>query len=46
MAPPLLRFVKQFHRGTWFSDASLEAVGGLCLWTVVRWRYTMTKEEI
>ena len=31
LAAPFFRFVKQTHRRTWFSDASFEAVGGLCL---------------
>ena len=45
LAAPFFRFVKQPHKRTWFSDASFEAVGGLCLETGVYWRYNLTGEE-
>ena len=38
-------FVKQTHRRTWFSDASFEAVGELCLETEVYWRHCLSEEE-
>ena len=45
MGAPFVRFVKQPHKRTWLSDASFEAVGGLCLETGVCWRYNLTEEE-
>ena len=45
VAAPFFRFVKQPHKMTRFSDASFEAVGGLCLETEVYWRYNLTGEE-
>ena len=37
--------MKQPYMRTWLSDASFEAVGGLCLETGVYWRYRLTEEE-
>ena len=43
LAAPFFRFVKQTHKRTWLSDASLEAVRGLCLETGVYWRYNLSE---
>ena len=43
IAAPFYRFVKQAPERKWFSDASYEAIGGLCLETKVYWRYQLTK---
>ena len=45
LAAPFFRFVKQPHRRTWFSDASFESVGWLCLETGAYWRYNLTEEQ-
>ena len=45
LAAPFFRFLKQPHKRTGFSDASVEAVGGLCLETGVYWRHNLTEEE-
>ncbi|CAN0521867.1 unnamed protein product [Laminaria digitata] len=44
IAAPFYRFVKQAPEITCFSDASYEAIGGLCLETEVYWRYQLTEE--
>lgn len=38
---PFPRFVKQTHKETWFSEASLETVKRMCLETGVYWRYSL-----
>ena len=45
MAAPFFRFVKQTHLRAWFSDASFEAVRGMCLETRVYWAYSLSEEE-
>ena len=44
MVAPFYRFVKQAPERKWFSNASHEAIGGLCLETGVHWRYQLTEE--
>ena len=46
LAAPFFRFVKRTHRRTWFSDASFEAVGGLCLEAGVYWTYNLSEGEV
>ena len=46
LAAAFFRFVKQTHRRTWFSDASFEAVGGLCLEMGVYSRYNLSEGEV
>ena len=46
LAAPFFRFVKQTHRRTWFSDASFEALGGLCLEMGVYSRYNLSEGEV
>ena len=46
LATPFFRFVKQTHKRTWFSDASFEAVGGLCLEMRVCWRHNLSEGEV
>ena len=42
---PFFILVKQTHRRTWSSEASFEAVGGMCLETGVYWRYCLSEGE-
>ena len=41
---PSFSFVKQLPSRTWFSDASLTAIGGLCMETGVYWRFELPEE--
>jgi len=41
---PSFSFVKQRPSRTWFSDASLTAIGGLCMETGVYWRFAPPEE--
>ena len=41
---PSFSFVKQVPSRTWFSDASLTAIGGLCMKTGVYWRFDLPEE--
>ena len=41
---PSFSFVKQRPSRTWFSDASLSAIGGLCMETGVYWRFDLPEE--
>ena len=41
---PYFSFVKQRSSTTWFSDASLAAIGGLCMETGVYWRFDLPEE--
>ena len=43
LAAIFFSFVKQTHKWICFSDASFEAVRGLCLETGVYWRYNMSE---
>ena len=42
VAAPFYRFVKQAPERKWFSDASHETLGGMCMETGVYWKYPLT----
>ena len=41
---PFFSFLNQRPSRTWFSDASLAAIGGLCMETGVYWRFDLPQE--
>ena len=45
LAAPCFRFVKQTHKRAWVSDASFEAVAGLCLEMGGYCRCSLSEEE-
>ena len=46
LAAPFFSLVNQTHVRIWFSDASFEAVGGICLETGLYWRYSLSEDEV